>query len=632
MNILRCCTGFLSGLFATRPDGQSGRRGFVIGVMIGAMLMVGAPGWLPQGGVIPAAQAKPPTPTIDVPLGWHGVHDEIELVDVVGDPLDFPDIFSRTPISVGTHDGWWLLATGNIGPFTLPMPDLDQDGVVEIGQAWDRIDHHELQIWLTSVGPRGTRQPDIVIAERFNTHTHAFSRIGAAEDVDGDGVREITTLGVATNRSNNQGVPILSVYRSTTGRPSLTLFGSDADILMAVLEGRATGHRADNLLSVIRDSDPLVANFSAERSRSGLAQALGIVVATESIQYDPWVMDGMAISPLVFQLADQDPGVWSGEIARALYLGAHDADSPRLNLFSRPEEMSALIASVVGSNPNMVGPAIILTGTLQPGVNSAPFSHIQMDGAGNPEGIVPGGTAIIHKIQESPMLNAALEEAKRQHSERTGGGPVNLRVTLAAITLAGVGGMSTAPMFLATIPSGETVAYPMANAWFDQDKQTPGMRKWLIRTGVGLNIVNIAITLMGQFGVTPGQLMTRGQMARCGGPLPLPWSTIKCAAPCVAAAKSNYESCLCRARVAYDAASYNCAIQLMTAMIACVVTLLPGIGLAAGIWCFVGIALVISCAIAAKEALDDAVAECKAAHDREMESCGCIKEAVLTRP
>jgi hypothetical protein len=43
MNILRCCTGFLSGLFATRPDGQSGRRGFVIGVMIGAMLMVQAP-------------------------------------------------------------------------------------------------------------------------------------------------------------------------------------------------------------------------------------------------------------------------------------------------------------------------------------------------------------------------------------------------------------------------------------------------------------------------------------------------------------------------------------------------------------------------------------------------------------
>ena len=47
--------------------------------MIGAMLMVGAPGWLPRGGVIPTARAKPPVP--DVILG-----DE-QRADVV-DPLD----------------------------------------------------------------------------------------------------------------------------------------------------------------------------------------------------------------------------------------------------------------------------------------------------------------------------------------------------------------------------------------------------------------------------------------------------------------------------------------------------------------------------------------------------------------
>ncbi|MFN7559857.1 MAG: hypothetical protein ACK54T_05265 [bacterium] len=210
--ILRCCTGFLSGLFASRPDGQSGRRGFVIGVMIGAMLMVGAPGWLPQGGVIPAAQAKPPKPP--VPNVLKPVPDEIFTYeqgnDVLGNPLDFPEVFSfdRTPISVGMYEGWWLLATGNRGPFTLPMPDLDQDGVAETGQAWDRIDHHELQIWLSSVGPRGTREPDILIAERFTNQTHVFGRIGAAEDVDGDGVREITTLGSATNASNGQAVQL----------------------------------------------------------------------------------------------------------------------------------------------------------------------------------------------------------------------------------------------------------------------------------------------------------------------------------------------------------------------------------------------------------------------------------------
>lgn len=292
--------------------------------MIGAMLMVGAPGWLPQGGVIPAAQAKPPKPPVpnvlkpvpDVIFGYEQGND----VHVVDNPLDFPEVFSfdRTPISVGTYEGWWLLATDNRGPFTLPMPDLDQDGVVETGQAWDRIDHHELQIWLSSVGPRGTREPDIVIAERFTNQTHVFGRIGAAEDVDGDGVREITTLGSATNASNGQAVPVLSVYRSTTGRPSLTLFGSDADILMAVLEGRATGQRADGLLGMIRDSDPLVANFSANRSDSGLADALGTVVATESIQYDPWIMDGMAISPLVLERADPDAGVWSNAVAEVL--------------------------------------------------------------------------------------------------------------------------------------------------------------------------------------------------------------------------------------------------------------------------------------------------------------------------
>jgi hypothetical protein len=500
---------------------------------------------------------------------------------------DSPDFFSfsRTPISVGTHDRWWLLATGNIGPFTLPMPDLDQDGVVEIGQAWDRFDHHELQIWLTSVGPRGTRQPDIVIAERFNTQTHAFSRIGAAEDVDGDGVREITTLGVATNRSNNQGVPILSVYRSTTGRPSLTLFGSDADILMAVLEGRATGQRADNLLSVIRDSDPLVANFSAERSRSGLAQALGTVVATESIQYDPWVMDGMAISPLVLERADPDAGVWSEWVALTLQTGAVDGDSIRPNLFSSPEEVSEWIAKIVGSSRERVGGAVLFRGQLsgEGGVDSVPFSYMQMDGNGRAVGEVPGGTAIVRQYAESPLLNSAIEQARDQYRAQNGRDPVNLTASFALVTLAGVGGMESALVLLMRNQDkpNETVAMPLMATRGEIYRVRPDVpnvppmwtnRPFPIRKviggagGIGLGIM----TFLMYAGISPGPVAARsGVLGKCpeGGGAP----GDPCDVPgCIAAAGNNYAACVCAAKLRLQAQLIDCAVIIALSIMACV--------------------------------------------------------------
>lgn len=651
MNILRCCTGFLSGLFATRPDGQSGRRGFVIGVMIGAMLMVGAPGWLPQGGVIPAAQAKPPTPTKPpTPMILPEPNDIIDFPNADEQSYwaeqgrilfdDSPDLlfsFSRTPISVGTHDGWWLLVTRNIGPFTLPMPDLDQDGVVEIGQAWDRFDHHELQIWLSSVGPRGTRQPDIVIAERFNTQTHAFSRIGAAEDVDGDGVREITTLGVATNRSNNQGVPILSVYRSTTGRPSLTLFGSDADILMAVLEGRATGHRADNLLSVIRDSDPLVANFSAERSRSGLAQALGTVVATESIQYDPWVMDGMAISPLVLERADPDVGVWSEWVALTLQTGAVDGDSIRPNLFSSPEEVSEWIAKIVGSSRERVGGAVLFRGQLtgEGGVDSVPFSYMQMDGNGRAVGEVPGGTAIVRQYAESPLLNSAMEQARDRYRAQTGRDPVNLTASLALVTLAGVGGMESALVLLMRDQDkpNETVAMPLMatrGEIYRVRPDVPGVppmwtnRPFPIRKVViGASATGTAIMgILMWFGISPGPLAARaGILGRCpqGGNA----AGIPCNTPgCVAAAGSDFAACVCAAKVQLYGKLLDCAILMALALMACAASMGPQ-GLLVWILCVGGLATATACFEDALSDYTTAVEMCLLRYRLAVQGCYC---------
>lgn len=504
------------------------------------------------------------------------------------------------------------------------MPDLDQDGVVETGQAWDRIDHHELQIWLSSVGPRGTREPDILIAERFTNQTHVFGRIGAAEDVDGDGVREITTLGSATNASNGQAVPVLSVYRSTTGRPSLTLFGSDSDILMAVLEGRATGQRADGLLGMIREYDPLVANFSAKRSRSGLADALGTVVATESIQYDPWVMDGIAISPLVLERVDPDAGVWSDSVALALQMGAVDGDSIRPNLFSSPEEVSAWIAKVVGSSRENVGGAVLFRGQLsgEGGVDSVPFSYMQMDGNGRAVGEVPGGTAIVRQYAESPLLNSAMEQARDRYRAQTGRDPINLTASLALVTLAGVGGMESALVLLMRDQNNptETVAMPLMATRGEIIRVKPdsprGLPMWTLRpfpirqftanTGAaGLGIM----TILMYFGISPGPVAARlGILGKCpqgggapGGP---------CAPGCVAAAGSDFAACVCAAGVQLQAKLIDCAIILALTLMTCAVT-------ASGPWGWFLVGICIAGLIGAIACFSDALAD----YNREIEIC-----------
>jgi hypothetical protein len=247
--------------FLAVKSGQLARRSFLCGVLIGALLVAGSPGW-----VVTGVHAKPP--------GGGGSWEEPQGIDTVFSGSGW-DEGPAQPISVGHLDGWWLLVTGNQGPFPMALPDLDRDGLAEVGQAWDRTDYHELQIWFSGRGEQNGRAPDMVVAERFTNQTAVFSRIGATEDVDGDGVLELTTLGSVVRSVSGGQVPILSTYVSTTGLPAMTLFGSDLDIMMSVLQGRAVGAPADELLGMIREFDPLVSGFSPERLANGLASSLG---------------------------------------------------------------------------------------------------------------------------------------------------------------------------------------------------------------------------------------------------------------------------------------------------------------------------------------------------------------------
>ncbi|MFN7375564.1 MAG: hypothetical protein ACK5TP_11460 [bacterium] len=431
-------------------------------------------------------------------------------------------------------------------------------------------------------------------------------------------------------------VPVLSVYRSTTGRPSLTLFGSDADILMAVLEGRATGQRADGLLGMIRDSDPLVANFSAKRSRSGLADALGTVVATESIQYDPWIMDGMAISPLVLERADPDAGVWSDWVALALQMGAVDGDSLRPNLFSSPEEVSAWIAKVVGSSRENVGGAVLFRGQLsgEGGVDSVPFSYMQMDGNGRAVGEVPGGTAIVRQYAESPLLNSAMEQARDRYRAQTGRDPINLTASFALVTLAGVGGMESALVLLMRDQNNptETVAMPLMATRGEIIRVVPdsprGLPMWTVKPfPIRKAIVGAAGTAGGilailmHFGISPGPVAARlGLLGKCpegggtpGGP---------CAPGCVAAANNDFAACVCAAGVELHAKQVDCAIILALAIIACAATVGPQ-GLLFWIACAGGLAAAMTCFKDALEDYNTAIEICLLRYRLAVAGCYC---------
>lgn len=87
MNSLLRCAGFLPGISASRPVGQSGRRSFLTGVLIGALLVAGLPGW---GGLVPAAYAEgdggsgnlnpapTPAPFPSPPVVWHVLNLTVE--------------------------------------------------------------------------------------------------------------------------------------------------------------------------------------------------------------------------------------------------------------------------------------------------------------------------------------------------------------------------------------------------------------------------------------------------------------------------------------------------------------------------------------------------------------------------
>lgn len=277
----------MSGEGGESSAGLIGRRSSFLALLMGVILVSGATGgWT---SLIPSARAKPPAAP-DAPItGW-------------GDG----------PVTLG---GEGVLIGGNSalsGPQPVAVPDLDRDGVPETGLAWSEGDHYKLGIWLSSRGEPEGRFQDIAVAERFVNQTAVFTNIGAFEDIDGDGVLEITTLGSALHQTTAADVPTLTIYSSTTGQPAFSLYGSNANIFQAVMTGRAVGESVDDLLWEIGEFDFAAEGFILTRSVGDQAGAFGTQgVAVIAL---PPIRPG-EISRITWELRHWNGHVWAYRIS-----------------------------------------------------------------------------------------------------------------------------------------------------------------------------------------------------------------------------------------------------------------------------------------------------------------------------
>ncbi|MCC6230925.1 MAG: hypothetical protein IT432_17070 [Phycisphaerales bacterium] len=123
--------------------------------------------------------------------------------------------------------------------------------------------------------------------------------------MDGDGVREITTLGTINNPETSADVTVLSIYASTTGQPIMSFYGTGSDVLMSVFEGRATGNLVDELLLQIGEETEVTPGFVldrlpaldlASRHRNGIART--------------YEWEHFETTRYVLRLIDPNPGFW----------------------------------------------------------------------------------------------------------------------------------------------------------------------------------------------------------------------------------------------------------------------------------------------------------------------------------
>ncbi len=293
----------VSGEGGESSAGLTGRRSRFLALLMGVILVSGATGgWT---SLIPSARAKPPAAP-DAPItGW-------------GD-------------GTVTLGGESVLIGGNSGlsgQHPIAVPDLDRDGVPETGLAWSEGDHYKLGIWLSSRGEPEGRFQDIAVAERFVNQTAVFTNIGAFEDIDGDGVLEITTLGSALHQTTAADVPTLTIYSSTTGQPAFSLYGSNANIFQAVMTGRAVGEPVDDLLWEIGEFDFAAEGFILTGLVSDQAGAFGTMGVAVIALPPP-----SEIGRITWELRHWNPVVWSYRIGRFINI-THTASTAAKNAYT----------------------------------------------------------------------------------------------------------------------------------------------------------------------------------------------------------------------------------------------------------------------------------------------------------
>jgi hypothetical protein len=175
------------------------------------------------------------------------------------------------------------VATLGLAETPVFMPDLDRDGIAEVAVVSERENYHRVDVWLSSRGGRdSSRKADIVATESFADQIEVFVAFGAVEDIDGDGLSEITARSVVLDSVGGVHVPVVSVYSSTFGRPMSTFFGTGVETIQFVLSARAAGDSADDLLLAIPTESYVRPEFSLLRSSSGSSESYGSSGSSDS--------------------------------------------------------------------------------------------------------------------------------------------------------------------------------------------------------------------------------------------------------------------------------------------------------------------------------------------------------------
>ncbi len=189
--------------------------------------------------------------------------------------------------------------------------DWDADGVDDTFLDIPKANHHQLKIWFSSAGAATGRSPDVIVTERYADQTAFFTRITAYPDIDGDGIREIVTLGAVANPATGGSVTVMSVYSSRNGSSSISYYGTGTELLLSVFEGRATGNLTDELLAQIGEETEVTAGFILDRLPAVVFDGPHRADSSDSYEWNHF-----QTTRIVLRLWSLDPYSWGWKIGR----------------------------------------------------------------------------------------------------------------------------------------------------------------------------------------------------------------------------------------------------------------------------------------------------------------------------